>query len=98
MRELARTVLADRGYSVIEARNPEEAVRLADDHGSEIHLLLTDVVMPGMSGYDLAKRLKAQLSDLRVLYMSGDVMTDSQKKAPSRRTRLFCRSRSPRVC
>ena len=71
VRELARTVLADRGYSVIEARNPEEAVRLADDHGSEIHLLLTDVVMPGMSGYDLAKRLKAQLSDLRVLYMSG---------------------------
>ena len=71
VRELARTVLADRGYSVIEARSPEEAVRLADDHGSEIHLLLTDVVMPGMSGYDLAKRLKAQLSDLRVLYMSG---------------------------
>ena len=47
------------------------ALRLAADHGGEIHLLLTDVVMPGMSGYDLAKRLKAQLSDLRVLYMSG---------------------------
>ena len=71
VRELARTVLAGRGYSVIEAQDPEEAVRLADDHGSEIHLLLTDVVMPGMSGYDLAKRLKAQLPDLRVLYMSG---------------------------
>lgn len=71
VRELALTVLAGSGYSVIEARNPEEAVRLADDHGSEIHLLLTDVVMPGMSGYDLAKRLKAQLSDLCVLYMSG---------------------------
>lgn len=71
VRELARTVLARRGYSVIEARDPEEAVRLADDHGSEIHLLLTDVVMPGMSGYDLAKRLKAELPDLRVLYMSG---------------------------
>jgi CheY-like chemotaxis protein len=71
VRELARRVLADRGYSVIEARNPEEALRLANDYGSEIHLLLTDVVMPGMSGYDLAKRLKAQLSDLRVLYVSG---------------------------
>jgi CheY-like chemotaxis protein len=71
VRELTRMVLSERGYSVIEAQNPEDAVRLARKHGAEIHLLLTDVVMPGMSGHDLAKRLTAQHPNLRVLYMSG---------------------------
>jgi PAS domain S-box-containing protein len=71
VRELTRMVLSERGYSVIEAQNPEDAVRLARKHGTEIHLLLTDVVMPGMSGHDLAKRLTAQHPNLRVLYMSG---------------------------
>src|SRR5919108_2041256 len=49
VRELARTVLSDQGYRVIEAQNSEDAVRLAGKHRSEIHLLLTDVIMPGMS-------------------------------------------------
>src|SRR2546429_367472 len=71
VRELARTVLSEQGYTVIEAQNSEEAVRLAGKHGSEIHLLLTDVVMPGMSGHDLAKHLTALHANLRVLYMSG---------------------------
>jgi CheY-like chemotaxis protein len=71
VRELTRMVLSERGYSVIEAQNAEDAVRLARKHGAEIHLLLTDVVMPGMSGHDLAKRLTAQHPNLRVLYMSG---------------------------
>jgi DNA-binding NtrC family response regulator len=64
-------VLRERGYSVIEGQNAEDAVRLAKKHGAQIHLLLTDVVMPGMSGHDLAKRLTAQHPNLRVLYMSG---------------------------
>jgi PAS domain S-box-containing protein len=71
VRELTRMVLSERGYSVIEAMNPEDALRLAGSHGEEIHLLLTDVVMPGMSGHDLAKRLTARHPNLRVLYMSG---------------------------
>ena len=71
VRELACTVLADQGYTVIEAQNSEDAVRLAGKHRSEIHLLLTDVVMPGMSGRDLAKHLTALHPYLRVLYMSG---------------------------
>ncbi|PYT63268.1 MAG: hypothetical protein DMG35_04695 [Acidobacteria bacterium] len=71
VRELARMVLAERGFSVIEAQSPEDAVRLAGKHGAEIHLLLTDVVMPGMSGHDLAKQLTARHPNLRVLYMSG---------------------------
>jgi PAS domain S-box-containing protein len=71
VRELARTVLSEQGYKVIEAQNSEDAVRLAGKHRSEIHLLLTDVVMPGMSGRDLAKHLTALHPYLRVLYMSG---------------------------
>ena len=71
VRELARLVLSEQGYKVIEAQNSEDAVRLAGKHGSEIHLLLTDVVMPGMSGHDLAKHLTALHTNLRVLYMSG---------------------------
>ena len=71
VRELARTVLFEQGYTVIEAQNSEDAVRLAGRHRSEIHLLLTDVVMPGMSGRDLAKHLTALHPYLRVLYMSG---------------------------
>jgi len=71
VRELARTVLSEQGYTVIEAQNSEDAVRLAGRHRSEIHLLLTDVVMPGMSGRDLANHLTALHPYLRVLYMSG---------------------------
>jgi nitrogen-specific signal transduction histidine kinase/CheY-like chemotaxis protein len=71
VRELTRMVLSKRGYSVLEALNPADAERLAGSHGSKIHLLLTDVVMPGMSGRELAKRLTARHRNLRVLYMSG---------------------------
>jgi len=71
VRELARMVLSEQGYTVIEAQNAEDAVRLAGRRGSEIHLLLTDVVMPGMSGHDLAKHLTALHTNMRVLYMSG---------------------------
>jgi PAS domain S-box-containing protein len=71
VRELTHMVLSGRGYSVLEALNPEDAERLADSYGSEIHLLLTDVVMPGISGRDLARKLTARRPNLRVLYMSG---------------------------
>jgi PAS domain S-box-containing protein len=71
VRELIQMVLSERGYTVLEALAPEDAERLAGNNGAEIQLLLTDVVMPGMSGRDLAKRLTARHPHLRVLYMSG---------------------------
>jgi CheY-like chemotaxis protein len=71
LRELTREVLSQRGYEVIEALNPQDAERLAGNNGCEIHLLLTDVMMPGMSGRELAKRLTERYPHLRVLYMSG---------------------------
>jgi two-component system cell cycle sensor histidine kinase/response regulator CckA len=71
LRELTRTVLGARGYFVVEAAGPEDAEKLAEKYGARIHLLLTDVIMPGISGRELAKRLSARHPAMRVLYMSG---------------------------
>jgi two-component system cell cycle sensor histidine kinase/response regulator CckA len=71
LRELTRLVLSAKGYNVVEARNAEDAERLAESDGTKIHLLLTDVIMPGLSGRELAKRILARHSSMRVLYMSG---------------------------
>ena len=70
VRELAKEGLAEEGYTVLDARNPAEAIRICSQKQT-IHLLLTDVVMPGMSGSELAQLLTAQHKDLKVLYTSG---------------------------
>jgi len=71
VRELAQRVLQRQGYTVLEARDGREAMRLATSHSGPIHLLLTDVVMPGISGMALADRLTADRPDIKVLFMSG---------------------------
>jgi PAS domain S-box-containing protein len=71
VRELARLVLQRQGYSVLEAAEPQEALSLVETHTGPIHLLLTDVVMPGMSGKALAETLTGMIPDLKVLFMSG---------------------------
>ena len=70
VREPTRRLLAQRGYRLLVAANPNEALEVAAAAG-RIDLLLTDVVMPGMSGRELADRLAAGRPDLAVLYMSG---------------------------
>jgi CheY-like chemotaxis protein len=71
LRAVAREILESLGYLVLEARHPEEALRVADTHEGPIHLLLTDIVMPGTSGRALAETLLAARPHLRVVYMSG---------------------------
>jgi PAS domain S-box-containing protein len=72
VRELAKTVLESQGYAVVEAMSAEEAEKLASgERGKKIDLLLTDVVMPAMSGRELARRISAQAPRTRVLFMSG---------------------------
>jgi PAS domain S-box-containing protein len=68
---LARGILQSYGYEVLEARSGIEALRLWAQHDSRIDLLLTDIVMPAMSGLDLAKKLRQEKHDLKVLYSSG---------------------------
>ena len=71
VRKLVCETLEATGYQVINARSPEEAVRLMTASKSPIDLLLTDVVMPGMNGLQLYQKLDAIQPQLRVLYTSG---------------------------
>jgi PAS domain S-box-containing protein len=68
---LTKRVLGGLGYTVLSASTPLEAIRVAEAHDGEIHLLLTDVIMPEMNGHELAMRLHAIRPGLRRLYMSG---------------------------
>ncbi len=71
VRNLVRQVLAINGYPVLVASNGEEALRVSREHREPIHLLVTDVVMPGMSGRVLANRIAWDRPGIKVLYMSG---------------------------
>jgi PAS domain S-box-containing protein len=71
LRHLVRDILKMHGYSVLEAATPAEALMMCQRHEGPIHLLLTDVVMPQMSGRELAEELGKFRPDTRVLYMSG---------------------------
>ena len=71
VRELAREILAADGFTVLEAATPGEAVRAAERHPGPVDLLVTDVVMPEMSGRELAVLLLARWPATRVLYISG---------------------------
>jgi PAS domain S-box-containing protein len=71
VRDLARQVLQRQGYTLLEAKNGEEALELSAQYSEPIHLLLTDVIMPGMNGKTLADQLAQRHPDLKTLFMSG---------------------------
>lgn len=71
VRRVAAQILTRHGYGVIQASGPREALRMAATPGTRFHLLLTDVVMPELSGPELARQMKVLRPDLRVLYTSG---------------------------
>jgi CheY-like chemotaxis protein len=71
VRRMTREVLEGAGYQVLEASSGFEALRVSAGHGGRLHVMLTDVVMPGMSGRELAERLAPVRPGMKVLYMSG---------------------------
>ncbi len=77
--KMTREMLKLQGYTVLSAATPEQAITIAREHDGKIHLLMTDVIMPGMNGHDLAKTLLSLYPSLKCLYMSGyaaNVITD----------------------
>jgi CheY-like chemotaxis protein len=71
MLSVIQAALEDRGYRVLAAANPLDAFLLAQGHPDRIHLLITDVVMPGMNGKELQERIRALRPDLKVIFISG---------------------------
>jgi two-component system cell cycle sensor histidine kinase/response regulator CckA len=71
VRSFEREVLVERGYTVLEARGPRHALELAREHEGDIHLLLTDVVMPELNGRELSDQLTQSRPEMKTLYTSG---------------------------
>ena len=71
VRELGVKILRDYGYNVLEAANATEALRMIEHHKGTIHLILTDVVMPGMAGPELLERVRSEHPAIKTLLMSG---------------------------
>lgn len=71
VRSLVRTLLESNGFAVLEAGSSDEALRMAGRHPGAIQVLLTDVLMPGLSGPELAAHLQVQEPSMKVVFMSG---------------------------
>jgi PAS domain S-box-containing protein len=71
VRHLARAILKQQGYTVLVAESGSDALAILDQHDGPVHLLLTDVIMPGLNGKELFLQATDRLPDLKVLYMSG---------------------------
>ena len=69
--DLATLLLQSHGYTVLATSTPSAALDVADQHAGKIHMLVTDVIMPGMNGRELADRINALYPDIKLLFMSG---------------------------
>ncbi|HET8580722.1 MAG TPA: response regulator [Nitrospiraceae bacterium] len=82
VRDLMRSMLLQRGYIVLFAGDSQEALNIAGMYRESIDLLITDVVMPGVNGPELARRLRALRPNLRVLFISGLMQEATIRSAP----------------
>ncbi len=71
LRNLTRKILERYGYSILKAENGEDALRISEEQDGSIDLMITDVVMPKMSGREVAERLQSLRPEIKVIYMSG---------------------------
>jgi PAS domain S-box-containing protein len=89
VRDLVAQVLQSAGYTVLEATSGEQALQMSSAHRGPIHLLLADVVLPGLSGPEVAAQLAATRPDMRVIYMSGYAPEIIVRYGISEKHRLF---------
>ena len=85
VRTLVSGALAAEGYTVVEAQNGEEALALCDEHRGALDLVLSDMVMPKMSGRELARRIAETRPELRIVFMSGythDILSAEERSSP----------------
>ncbi len=71
VREIIRHILLDYGYNILESHNPRTALQVCDLFEGKIHLMVTDIVMPGMSGRELAEKATSRYPKMKILYISG---------------------------
>jgi len=71
VRNLARDILRQAGHTVLEARHGTEAIRICEQYGAPIHLIVTDVIMPEMGGIELIRRIRTLRPQVKFLYISG---------------------------
>lgn len=71
VRKVARRILSGQGYTILEAANGDEALRVIREYQGHVHLMITDVVMPGMSGKELAEQFTGLRPDMKVIFISG---------------------------
>ncbi|HWR36714.1 MAG TPA: response regulator [Clostridia bacterium] len=81
VRNVTREVLEIAGYHVLEAQDAQTGMRLFQEHEGAVHLVLTDVVMPGINGHDLAHRLTELSPAIKIIYMSGYTDSELHRKA-----------------
>src|SRR2546422_5299593 len=93
IRALVQKVLKANGYTTLVAESGPAALRLAGQHDGRIHLLMTDVVMPGMNGREVAERLAPAHAGIKVLYLSGytDDRSEEHTSELQSRLHLVCR-------
>jgi two-component system cell cycle sensor histidine kinase/response regulator CckA len=96
LRQLLAQVLATLGYAVLAAESGEEALRLVSRQPGPIHLALTDVVLPGIDGCELARRLAGEHPETRTLFMSGHDSEELLRHGLSPGTRLLQKPFTPR--
>lgn len=71
VRDIVKSILVNYGYKVLEAKNGNEALEMSKDYDGPIHLTLSDVMMPGLSGPEFVQRIQSFKPEIKVIYMSG---------------------------